>query len=205
MDKSGRHTEHEPADITPWRAGCGESRTSGSAGGLGKRTRRNSGTAPKADPTAIDHPAGQMPTTYSPGLRADPPKWTIWCSPAGCITRCCIAAAGGSRSGTDNRSSFLRCWLTRNKDPATTHCTGIGLRYTHHWRHSPYDSAGETNTPTSTPASRWCCWGIPAQRTRQSRRRPCTLPCRGPSGHQVRPAPGASGQADPRTASRAAS
>ena len=31
--------------------GCGESRTSGSAGGLGKRARSNPGTAPQADPT----------------------------------------------------------------------------------------------------------------------------------------------------------
>lgn len=33
-----------------WRAGCGESRTSGSAGGLGKRAGNNPGTAPQADP-----------------------------------------------------------------------------------------------------------------------------------------------------------
>lgn len=33
-----------------WRAGCGESRTSGSAGGHGKRTRGNPGTAPVSDP-----------------------------------------------------------------------------------------------------------------------------------------------------------
>jgi hypothetical protein len=39
---SGKHT---------WRAGCGESRTSGSAGGMGKRTGRKPGTAPHADPS----------------------------------------------------------------------------------------------------------------------------------------------------------
>jgi hypothetical protein len=39
---NGKHT---------WRAGCGESRTSGSAGGMGKRTEREPGTAPHADPT----------------------------------------------------------------------------------------------------------------------------------------------------------
>lgn len=33
------------------RAGCGESRTSGSAGGLGKRTASDPGTAPQDDPT----------------------------------------------------------------------------------------------------------------------------------------------------------
>ena len=34
-----------------WRAGCGESRMSGSAGGLGKRVGSNPDTAPQADPT----------------------------------------------------------------------------------------------------------------------------------------------------------
>jgi hypothetical protein len=37
----------------PWRAGHGETRTSGSAGGLGKRIRSNPGIAPQADPTAL--------------------------------------------------------------------------------------------------------------------------------------------------------
>jgi len=37
--------------IATWRAGCGESRTSGSAGGLGKRVGSNPDTAPQADPT----------------------------------------------------------------------------------------------------------------------------------------------------------
>src|SRR5690554_311057 len=32
-----------------WRAGCGESRMSGSVSGLGKRTRSDPGTAPQAD------------------------------------------------------------------------------------------------------------------------------------------------------------
>jgi hypothetical protein len=36
---------------TPWRARCGESRTPGSASGLGKRTSSNAGTAPQADST----------------------------------------------------------------------------------------------------------------------------------------------------------
>ena len=35
----------------PWRARCGESRTPGSASGLGKRTSSNAGTAPQADST----------------------------------------------------------------------------------------------------------------------------------------------------------
>jgi hypothetical protein len=33
-----------------WRAGCGESRTSGSEGGSRKRTGRKVGTAPRPDP-----------------------------------------------------------------------------------------------------------------------------------------------------------
>ena len=36
-----------------WRARCGENRTPGSAGGPGKRTPSNPGTAPRADPTGI--------------------------------------------------------------------------------------------------------------------------------------------------------
>lgn len=41
--------------ITSWKAGCGESRTSGSAGGPGKRIGRDTDTAPPARP----HLAGQ--------------------------------------------------------------------------------------------------------------------------------------------------
>ena len=36
--------------MNPWRAGCGESRTSGSEGGPGRRTGRKVGTAPWPDP-----------------------------------------------------------------------------------------------------------------------------------------------------------
>ena len=36
--------------MNTWRAGCGESRTSGSEGGPGKRTGRKAGTAPRPDP-----------------------------------------------------------------------------------------------------------------------------------------------------------
>jgi hypothetical protein len=37
----------------PWRAGCGATRTSGSEGGLGKRTGREAGTAPQVDPYSV--------------------------------------------------------------------------------------------------------------------------------------------------------
>jgi hypothetical protein len=36
--------------MNPWRAGCGESRTSGSEGGPGRRSGRKTGTAPWPDP-----------------------------------------------------------------------------------------------------------------------------------------------------------
>jgi putative transposase len=36
--------------MTTWRAGCGESRTSGSESGPGRRASRKAGTAPRSDP-----------------------------------------------------------------------------------------------------------------------------------------------------------
>jgi transposase InsO family protein len=36
--------------MNPWRAGCGENRTSGSEGGPRKRTEGDLGTAPRSDP-----------------------------------------------------------------------------------------------------------------------------------------------------------
>ena len=36
--------------MNTWRAGCGESRTSGSEGGPGKPTSREAGRAPRSDP-----------------------------------------------------------------------------------------------------------------------------------------------------------
>ena len=44
-DRTDRHT-----GVNPWRAGCGESRTSGSEGGPGKPTHRKMGRAPRSDP-----------------------------------------------------------------------------------------------------------------------------------------------------------
>ena len=40
----------KPSGMNPWRAGCGESRTSGSEGGPEKRTESNLGTALRSDP-----------------------------------------------------------------------------------------------------------------------------------------------------------
>ena len=39
-----------PSGMTTWRAGCGESRTSGSEGGPGKPTSREADRAPRSDP-----------------------------------------------------------------------------------------------------------------------------------------------------------
>ncbi len=39
-----------PNGMNPWRAGCVETRTSGSEGGPRKRTGGNAGTAPRSDP-----------------------------------------------------------------------------------------------------------------------------------------------------------
>src|ERR1035438_10854074 len=50
-----------------WRAGCVETRTSGSAGGLGKRNACKGVNAPQSDPT---HPRTARPP--SPGVVAEP-------------------------------------------------------------------------------------------------------------------------------------
>ena len=43
-------TNRNAGGMNSWRAGCVETRTSGSEGGLGKRTGRKTGTAPQPDP-----------------------------------------------------------------------------------------------------------------------------------------------------------
>ena len=45
-----REQEHPHQRHDTWRAGCGESRTSGSEGGPGKPTSREAGRAPRSDP-----------------------------------------------------------------------------------------------------------------------------------------------------------
>ncbi len=45
----------EPSGMTTWRAGCGESRTSGSEGGPGKPNSREADRAPRSDPYT-EHP-----------------------------------------------------------------------------------------------------------------------------------------------------
>jgi single-stranded DNA-binding protein len=43
-------TDRNAGGMNSWRAGCVETRTSGSEGGLRKRTGRKTGTAPQPDP-----------------------------------------------------------------------------------------------------------------------------------------------------------
>ena len=45
-----REQDHPHQRHDTWRAGCGESRTSGSEGGPGKPTSREAGRAPRSDP-----------------------------------------------------------------------------------------------------------------------------------------------------------
>ena len=52
LDRCPNHARRQK----PWRARCGESRTPGSASGLGKRTGSNAGTAPQADSTGTARP-----------------------------------------------------------------------------------------------------------------------------------------------------
>jgi single stranded DNA-binding protein len=47
-DRDG--TDRKARGMNSWRAGCVETRTSGSEGGLRKRTGRKTGTAPQPDP-----------------------------------------------------------------------------------------------------------------------------------------------------------
>ena len=47
-DRDG--TDRKVGGMNSWRAGCVETRTSGSEGGLRKRTGRKTGTAPQPDP-----------------------------------------------------------------------------------------------------------------------------------------------------------
>jgi single-stranded DNA-binding protein len=55
--------------MNPWRAGCVETRTSGSEGGLRKRTGRKTGTAPQPDPYAWRDQAEHAAESLSKGSR----------------------------------------------------------------------------------------------------------------------------------------
>jgi hypothetical protein len=100
MHQHGEGTA-EPAVRAPfrrawWRAGCDESRTSGSEGEPGKRTERKLGTAPRFDPTP-PRPSGicgTWPASWSGSTPTPPPACArAWprCSPSpasGCGAPC---------------------------------------------------------------------------------------------------------------------
>ncbi len=55
--------------MNSWRAGCAETRTSGSEGGLRKRTGRKTGTAPQLDPYVWRDQAEHAAQPLSKGSR----------------------------------------------------------------------------------------------------------------------------------------
>jgi single-stranded DNA-binding protein len=55
--------------MNSWRAGCVETRTSGSEGGLRKRTGRKTGTAPQPDPYAWRDQANHLSESLRKGDR----------------------------------------------------------------------------------------------------------------------------------------
>jgi single-stranded DNA-binding protein len=55
--------------MNSWRAGCVETRTSGSEGGLRKRTGRETGTAPQPDPYVWRDQADHAADSLSKGSR----------------------------------------------------------------------------------------------------------------------------------------
>jgi hypothetical protein len=59
MDERGDRTTRT-SDVNPWRAGCGESRTSGSEGGPEKPTSREVGRALRSDPYTGEALAGKL-------------------------------------------------------------------------------------------------------------------------------------------------
>ena len=99
----------------PWRAGCGESRTSGSEGGPGKRAGRNSGTAPWSDPyTNQARPAPFAVLDAYPGRVND-----VAYGPADRN----LSAAGPDKT--------IRTWTTNPDDVAATICSNPAGVITH--------------------------------------------------------------------------
>jgi single-stranded DNA-binding protein len=62
-------TQRKARGMNSWRAGCVETRTSGSEGGLRKRTGRKTGTAPQPDPYAWRQLAEHAADSLSKGDR----------------------------------------------------------------------------------------------------------------------------------------
>jgi single-stranded DNA-binding protein len=61
--------DRKASGMNPWRAGCVETRTSGSEGGLRKRTGRKTGTAPQPDPYVWRGQAEHLADSLSKGDR----------------------------------------------------------------------------------------------------------------------------------------
>ena len=66
-DRDG--TNPNVGGMNPWRAGCVETRTSGSEGGLRKRTGRKTDTAPQPDPYAWRETATHIAESLHKGDR----------------------------------------------------------------------------------------------------------------------------------------
>jgi single-stranded DNA-binding protein len=66
-DRDG--TDRKAGGMNSWRAGCVETRTSGSEGGLRKRTGRKTGTAPQPHPYVWRDQAENVAETLSKGSR----------------------------------------------------------------------------------------------------------------------------------------
>jgi single-stranded DNA-binding protein len=67
-DRDG--TDRKVDGMSSWRAGCVETRTSGSEGGLRKRTGRKTGTAPQPDPYVWRDQAENVAESLRKGNRA---------------------------------------------------------------------------------------------------------------------------------------
>jgi single-strand DNA-binding protein len=67
-DRDG--TDRKAGGMNSWRAGCVETRTSGSEGGLRKRTGRKTGTAPQPDPYVWHDQAEHLADSLAKGDRA---------------------------------------------------------------------------------------------------------------------------------------
>jgi single-stranded DNA-binding protein len=62
-------TDRKARGMNSWRAGCVETRTSGSEGGLRKRTGPKTGTAPQPDPYAWRSQAEHLADSLAKGSR----------------------------------------------------------------------------------------------------------------------------------------
>ncbi len=74
MDEPGARIGRT-SGVSTWRAGCGESCTSGSEGGPGKPTRREPSRAPRSDPTGRFYRSALYPLFRR--INTYPLRWTM--------------------------------------------------------------------------------------------------------------------------------